>query len=55
VLDPLWAIVFDAVDGYYVPSCHAILMVRYATAEPSNVSVLRIMIHDPGGAEWSHR
>jgi hypothetical protein len=27
----------------------------YVTAKPYRVSVLRIGVRDPGGAEWSHR
>jgi hypothetical protein len=52
-LDPLWAGAFNAVGDRFVPPRQATLTMWYVTAEPYLVSVLRIGVRDPAGAEWS--
>jgi hypothetical protein len=53
-LDPLQASAFIAVGGCYILSRQDALIVRYVTAEPGYVSVLRIGARDLDRAEWSH-
>jgi hypothetical protein len=44
---------FDAVGSHCVLPRQDALMMWYITAELYLVSVLRIEVRDPGGAEWS--
>jgi hypothetical protein len=44
---------FNVVGGRCVLPCQDALTMRYRTAELYRVSVLRIMVHDLGRAEWS--
>ena len=42
VIDPLQVGVFNAVGGHYIPSHQDVPTTRFATTQPSRVSVLRV-------------